>query len=119
MWIRLPLDFDFSDFHFPTFDEHPGVVYAGFKSKKKRGGLTAAPKTTARKGTSKSAKARAVAQQDRSSAAGRAGASSGASRTLGEPAQIERYTNRGPGDIGAVGGSRDRAGRSGAPKRGK
>src|SRR5438105_3161020 len=72
-----------------------------FKPKKRRGGRATGRQTTARKGTMKSAKARARSHRVRSESAGRAGVSTGRSRTVGKPAQIERYTNRGPGDIGA------------------
>jgi len=90
------------------------------KAKKKRGGLTTGRKTTARGGKAKSPKARARAQRSQAAAAGRAGTSSGASSpTTANPAHPDRYTNRGPGDIGKEGGSRDRAGRQDAPKRAK
>jgi hypothetical protein len=123
MWIRYRtwLVFNDSDFHFPADRHTPGEFFAaGSKTGNQRGGLSTGRKTTARSGTAKSPAARAVSHRTRSSAAGRAKTSSGSSRTVGRPAQTERNARRGPGDVGAAGGSRDRAGRSGgAPKRAK
>jgi hypothetical protein len=90
------------------------------KSKKKRGGSTTGRKTTARSGKAKSPKARARTQMNQAAAAGRANTSSGSSSpTTANPSQPRRMINRGPGDVGPEGGSRDRAGRQNAPKRAK
>jgi hypothetical protein len=95
-----------------------GECFASRTGGTKRGGATTAPKTTARAGTTKSAKSRARLHSKMSDSAGAADQSPGEHRTIDKPARAER-TKRGPGDAGKAHGSRDRQGRQGAPKRAK
>ena len=95
-----------------------GEFFASRTGGTRRGGADTAPKTTARAGTTKSAKSRARLHSKVSDSAGASNQSPGEHRTIDKPARAAR-TKRGPGDAGKSHGSRDRQGRQGAPKRAK